>query len=236
MLIKCVWEHNGDDSLIYAENYVGAFARGAQKEEALAKFQHEISSYLAWKTGEYDSIQVETVIIQEKVSQLQVADADSDILFESEKLPLIREDYEALKALVMKSAEDFQKLYDAVPCKEKSVIPKRKTFYGDVPVTAQQMYDHTKKVNSYYFGEIGVDVGHDGTIIECRKHAFQRLEALQEFLDNKVFDGSCHEQWTLRKVCRRFIWHDRIHAKALYRMAVKTFGEDQVPDVFHFQV
>jgi len=29
------------------------------------------------------------------------------------------------------------------------------------------------------------------------------------------------EQWTETKVLRRFIWHDRIHAKALYRHGLK---------------
>ncbi len=35
---------------------------------------------------------------------------------------------------------------------------------------------------------------------------------------------------------RRFIWNDRIHAKAMYRMAVKTFGNDVVPNVFSFDL
>jgi len=35
-------------------------------------------------------------------------------------------------------------------------------------------------------------------------------------------------------VLRRFIWHDRIHSKAMYRMAVRTFGRDAVPDVYAF--
>ena len=47
--------------------------------------------------------------------------------------------------------------------------------------------------------------------------------------------GSFDEEWSLRKVLRRFIWHDRIHGKAMYRMAVKTFGQDSVPDVFRFE-
>ncbi len=40
----------------------------------------------------------------------------------------------------------------------------------------------------------------------------------------------------MKLVLRRFIRHDRIHAKAMYRMAVKTFGEGGVPDVFRFDV
>jgi len=235
LLIKCVWEHNGNDSLIFADHFIGAFTRGANQKEALSKFQQEISSYLAWKTGERSCSQVETEIIQEKSSGLRIADADSDILFDSEIPALTWDEYRALKALAMKSAGDFQKLYASVPNKEKPLLPGRKTFYGDVPVTAQQMYDHTKGVNPYYFGEIGVDADQGGTIATCRKCAFERLEGRAGFLDNSIFEGGYNERWTLRKVCRRFVWHDRIHAKALYRAALKTFGAECIPDIFHFQ-
>lgn len=57
-----------------------------------------------------------------------------------------------------------------------------------------------------------------------------------DFLNNNVFDGSYGEKWSLRKVLRRFIWHDRIHAKAMYRMAVKTFGFDVIPNIFKFNI
>jgi hypothetical protein len=236
LLVQCVWEHNGNDSLIFAVSFVGAFTRGARKEEALAKLPKEIASYLAWKTGAYAPIQIETEIIQEQASSLQIADADSDVLFESEKASLSLKEYCELKRLALKSASDFQTLFDAVPRKDLSILPKRKTFYGEVPITAQQMYDHTKGVNSYYFGEIGIAADHTGTILECRERAFQKLELLPNFPNNQVWDGSYGEQWTLRKVFRRFIWHDRIHAKALYRMAVKTFDAAILPDVFFFEI
>ena len=48
MEIKCVWEHNGNDALLYAEDYVGAFTRGENLDIALEKMQNEIQSYLAW--------------------------------------------------------------------------------------------------------------------------------------------------------------------------------------------
>ena len=96
------------------------------------------------------------------------------------------------------------------------------------------MYEHTKNVNDYYFAEIGVETDHAGTIAECRRRGFEALERLPDYLENRVFDGSYGELWTMRKVLRRFLWHDRIHAKAMYRMAVKTFGADQVENVFLF--
>ena len=233
MVIKCVWEHNGSDTLLYAENFIGAFTRGASKEIALSKMPDEINAYLKWLG---DSVVESLVpeIIEEKQSELNIADADSDVIFNSEKQPLTKEEYLELKALALKSAEDFLALYNSIPDKDKTSLPKRKTFYGDVPITANEMYKHTKNVNSYYFGEIGVETDNCGTILECRQRGFELLEKQADYLDNKVFDGSYSEQWSLRKVLRRFIWHDRIHAKAMYKMAVSTFGKESIPNIFKF--
>lgn len=232
MKIRCVWEHNRNDSILYSDNFVGAFTRGETKEIAIQKMPSEIMSYLKWK-GEMLSDSFEPVIVQEKESDLTVSDADSDVLFDEEKKPLSISEYEELKALALKSARDFQSLYDAIPDKNKSCLPVRTTFYGQIPRTAFEMYEHTKNVNDYYFGEIGVEADHEGNIVECRQRGFALLESQADFLNNTVYLGSYDEEWSLRKVLRRFIWHDRIHAKAMYRMAVKTFGDD-IPNVFHF--
>ena len=233
MVIKCVWEHNGSDTLLYAENFIGAFTRGASKEIALSKMPDEIKAYLRW-CGQPMCDTLIPEIIEEKQSELNIADADSDVIFNSEKQPLTKEEYLELKALALRSAEDFLTLYNSIPDKDKTCLPKRKTFYGDVPITANEMYEHTKNVNSYYFGEIGVEADNCGTILECRQRGFELLEQQADYLNNKVFDGSYGEQWSLRKVLRRFIWHDRIHAKAMYKMAVNTFGKDNIPNIFEF--
>ncbi len=36
-IVECVWEHNGDDTLLYAIHAPGAYARGRSLGEALAK-------------------------------------------------------------------------------------------------------------------------------------------------------------------------------------------------------
>ena len=233
MKIRCVWEHHGNDTLLYSDNFVGAFTRGASREEALEKMPSEIRSYLRWKNAEIPTA-LETELVQEKESDLEISDADSDVLFEEERRSLSVQEYQELKELVLRSARDFERLYQAIPDKEKSSLPVRKTFYGQVPRTASEMYEHTKNVNQYYFDEIGVPADNEGTILECRRRGFEQLENQADFLDNRIFDGSYGESWTLRKVLRRFIWHDRIHGKAMYRMAVKTFGADAVPDIFCF--
>ena len=231
--MRFIWEHNGDDTLLYSGECIGAFTRGANLDEAIEKIPDEINSYLNWrKEPTLENITIE--IIQEKNSNLQIKDADSDVIFDTEPSPLSTEEYLQLKKMVLQSALDFYKLYLSIPDKNVSCLPKRNTFYGAVPRTAQEMYEHTKNVNVYYFGEIGIDSDNEGTIYECRKRGFELLEKTEGFLDNPVFEGSYGEMWSLRKMLRRFLWHDRIHAKAMYRMAVKTFGSDCVENVFGF--
>ena len=233
--IRCVWEHNGGDSLLHAVDLIGAYTRGASRDAAIQKMPAEISAYLKWR-GDVIPGPFKPEVIQEKNSSLTVSDADSDVIFEDEKSALSMSEYLESKALALKSAQDFLTLYQAIPDKDKSCLQARATFYGQVPRTAFEMYEHTKNVNDYYFGEIGVSAGNEGDIVSCRKRGFELLEHRPDFLNNTVCVGSYEEEWSLRKVLRRFIWHDRIHAKAMYRMAKKTFGPDVVPNIFCFDV
>lgn len=234
MIVKYIWEHNGNDSLIYADSFPGAFVRGQSKEEALPKFDSEIRSYILWRDQCAASERFTYEMAGEHATGLAVCDADTEVIFESEKLPLTAKEYQKLKALALRSAQCFQALYDSVPDKNATCLEKRKTFYGEIPTTAMEMYEHTKCVNEYYFGEIGIKAGNDPDIAACRLKAFEVLEKQPDYLNNTVFDGSYGEQWSLCKVCRRFVWHDRIHAKAMWRMAIKLFGVEKIENPFFF--
>ena len=106
MKVNCIWEHNGNDSLLYAENCIGAFTRGESLDVALQKMPTEIRSYYAWIGMEEPDV-IEPVIVQEKDSVLEIKDADSDVLFVAEDETLTYEEYIQLKELALKSAEDF---------------------------------------------------------------------------------------------------------------------------------
>ena len=233
MKIPCFWEHNRGDTLLYAVDLPGAYARGESLPAAIAKMTAEIKSYLAWKGDPVPDL-IEIVIAEEKESELDIRDADSDAIFDSEKAPLTREEYEVLKALALRSAKDFLALYESIPDKDAGLSPLRKTFYGQVPHTAREMYAHTKSVNAYYFGEIGIEADNEGNIYECRRRGFEALEAHPHFLQMPAAEGSYGEYWSVRKMLRRFIWHDRIHAKAMYRMAIKLFGSENIENPFCF--
>jgi hypothetical protein len=79
-----------------------------------------------------------------------------------------------------------------------------------------------------------LEVSNEGTIAESRMRGFEALEQNGDFLSGRVYNGSYGEEWSIPKVLRRFLWHDRIHAKAMYKMGIKTFGLGAILNVFRF--
>ncbi|MEG1633188.1 MAG: hypothetical protein RR314_03950 [Oscillospiraceae bacterium] len=234
MKIQAIDEYNDEGHLIFADNYVGAFARGKTRQEAMQKLETEVRQYAQWRGIKLDKLPCTISLIQEKVSQLQICDADSDVIFDSELPPLTWDGYDRLKSVALKSASDFLAMYRSIPDKTGTTLTPRETFYGVTPTSADEMYEHCKNVNDYYFGEIKASATNEPNIYICRRKAFELLEEQSDFLDNRVFEGKGNEQWSLRKVCRRFIWHDRIHAKAMYKMAIKLCGASSVANPFGF--
>ena len=168
MDILCIWEHNANDTLLHVANLPGAYTRGCDLSAARSKMESEVRSYLRWADMEQPE-EISVQIVQDVPCALAIHDADSDVLFACEEEKLNISEYMRLKHLVLKSAADFHTLYASIPKPDVSCSPLRQTFYGQVPRTAREMYIHTRNVNDYYFGEIGVETDHEGTILECRE-------------------------------------------------------------------
>ncbi|WP_409274755.1 hypothetical protein V1499_06490 [Neobacillus sp. SCS-31] len=232
---KVVVEYNDEGFLMYSESFPGAYTRGKELEEALSKFPIEIKRYCKWAGIKYSETDlVETIIVQSKKSKLRINEADSDVIFLSEQAPISKQEYEILKIRVLKSANDFQVIYDSIPDKNYTSLKERKSFYGSVPRTPKEMYEHTNKVTKYYAGEIGVHINNLENIYQNRIQTIKAIEKVDNFMESKTFNGSYGEQWSLRKVLRRFIWHDHIHAKGMYRTAIKEWGVGNIENPFYF--
>ena len=65
MKINCVLEHNGSDSILYAEDFAGAYTRGASKTEAIRKMPEEIRRFQLWR-GQTPPGDYEIDIVQER--------------------------------------------------------------------------------------------------------------------------------------------------------------------------
>lgn len=220
MKLQVVVEYNAGGCLIYAVDPPGAYVRGESEAAALAKFPGELRAFLHWSTGKaqgYDDPQIE--IVQRKQSPLQVRMADSDVLFDAERRALTPQEYETQKLLVLRSARDIRKMFRSIPNPDISDRPKRICFYGEVPRTPREMYEHINRTTAYYVGAFGVEFENVPDIYTNRLQALAELEALPHFPDGTVYTAPDGELWTIAKVLRRFLWHDRIHARAMWRTA-----------------
>lgn len=234
MKLYAVCEYNDGGYLLYARDYPGAFARGQTENEALSKFGGELRSYLRWSGLEkpsWDDPEVE--IVQRKESELQICLADSDVLFDAERKDLTEEEYQQLKLLVLKSARDFRRIFESIPNPDISGRPRRTCFYGPIPRTPREMYAHTNNTTAYYTAAFGLSTENVPDIYVNRMCALSELEDLPNFLSGRVYTAPDGEEWTLRKVLRRFLWHDRIHARAMWRTASALWG-DAIANPFYF--
>lgn len=233
--VRAVEEYNNQGFLIYADNYPGAYVRGNTREVALSKFQKEMQEYLSWKTGTLQKEEgVWVDIIQHSASCLDIHDANSEVIFDNERKPLKSEEYLVLKELAIKSAEDFDKMYNSIEEKHTSMLERRRTFYGSIPRTAEEMYQHVKRISYQYFLELDIELPEGLDLISSRIQALEAVEDEMDYLENHLYHSDTNETWSLRKLIRRLIWHDRIHAKAMYRMACMTFGAECVDNPFFF--
>ena len=165
---------------------------------------------------------------------LHTEDADSDLLLEADCAPMTEADYAAAKLLVLKSARDFCTLFESIPNPDISPRAPRTSFYGPVPRTPREMYDHTNSTTAYYMAAFGIPFENMPDLYANRLQALAEIEEREELLTGKVCTAPDGERWTLRKLLRRFLWHDRIHARAMWRMAAPLWGS-AVADPFGFR-
>ena len=154
MHIDAICETNGKGWLIWAAQCPGAFARGATENEALAKLPGDVRRFLHWAGEPAGDITVTPGAPIE--SGLHTEDADSDLLLEADCAPMTEADYAAAKLLVLKSARDFCALFESIPNPDISPRAPRTSFYGPVPRTPREMYDHTNSTTAYYMAAFGI--------------------------------------------------------------------------------
>ena len=91
--------------------------------------RQELPQFLQWAGGELPPEELAPVIVQEKESTLRIADADSDVLFESERLPLTPKNTRRRRRWHYARC----RFSGAVPLDsdpDQSALPPRKTFTG----------------------------------------------------------------------------------------------------------
>ena len=212
-------ETNGKGCHAYINELPGAFVRGATEPEALAKAPKEIASYLAWLGR--DQPQAPSVTVTQRwISQLAIEDADTEILLHADLPKPTAEQFHDLCELALFSGESLEQLYHSAADKDwLDPARDRMTFYGRCPASVEQVYQHIDRTQDYYVSRVGLEISPAATgLMARRQEGLQRLAALWQAEEEAVIHEIDDERWTVRKVLRRFIWHDRLHGRAIQRI------------------
>jgi len=213
-----VFETNGKGYLGWLINFPGSYIRGKTIEDARSKIDNEITEYCNW----LDLIKPECITIESELiynSELMIEDADSDIIFDTEKLMYnslqeFERDLENILISARKTEEIFNK------SNPKDIIDYsmvRKTFYGNVYTSINEQFRHIVNVQNYYLGQISEGININNDITNTRKLMTNIIKDKYNKEGNILYKLE-NEEWTIKKVIRRTIWHDRIHAKAIKRI------------------
>ncbi len=236
--LSLAFETNGKGCLGHIVQLPGAYVRGPTEREALSKVESEMRSYNRW-LGAKPSPSVRTMIVQWHHSQLQVEDADSELLLDVDRKPFLDGEFITLLNLVRYSGETIHRAYEKADLKEwVDESRRRSTFYGTVPATIQEMLGHVGSSQHFYMARLGVHL-ENGTndFLEIRRRCVDELARLHDSgIDSNLFSSE-NELWTLKKVLRRLVWHDRIHGKAMIRILAKQQKMgliDDYSDPFNF--
>jgi hypothetical protein len=218
--VNIAYETNGRGFLGWLVELPGAYLRGATQEEARSKLPAELAAYAVWLGIDV----ADQSITGERIMQshLKIEDADSDILLDYDVVDYASgRDFERDCDLALVSARKTALLYEACPDKD-GVDPSklRKTFYGDCYATIGTQFKHIVDVQLYYLKNIGATAIIGPDLVEGRLRTIEAIRAKYSAERNRLYE-SPEERWTVRKVMRRLIWHDRIHARAIERMDAK---------------
>jgi len=232
------FETNGRGYLGFIVELPGAFVRGRTEEEAVAKVHREADLYLKW-LGVEQKHDYKVQVIQRHRSTLTVEDADSEILLQADQERLSDREFQNLLDLVRFSGETFSQLYANTRFKDRIDESRiRKTFYGDNPATLQAIFEHVKRCQYYYLSRMKIAEQTEDDFMTIRDFCLAKLESIYRENNNAPEHEIDNERWTLKKVLRRYVWHDRIHGKAMTRILDKQrqlglIGEYEDP--FHFR-
>lgn len=218
-----IYETNGKGFLGWILEYPGSFVRGKTIEAARDKIEGELGEYEAW-IGE-TIIKEKSISESIRSSDLAIEDADSDIILENElvddnnRYPL-----DVLFRRMEISAKQVQDIWQGST--DTEIIDghlNRNTFYGKAYCTIKTQYEHILKVQNYYLSMIAGEIAINDNIVTMRSEMTDKLREKYYSEGNKIYKYE-NEIWTIRKVIRRTIWHDRIHARAMLRMNKRISG------------
>jgi len=173
--------------------------------------------------------------VQRCASRLAVEDADTLVLLDADRRKMRPEEFRALSDLALFSGQTFDGVYQGAELKGWVDPAKVSSFHWPYPSTIEATHSHVAKTQAYYLSRLGLPL-QEGEFMMMRRLGLNLLGKEFEAHANRPPVEVDGELWTVKKVLRRVVCHDRIHAKAVTRMMRKQEQLGLIPgypDPFH---
>ncbi|MGE5599829.1 MAG: hypothetical protein ACM3XS_10650 [Bacteroidota bacterium] len=223
MPLPVALETNGRGWLGFLIDLPGAFVRGAGLEETLAKVPGEARAYRRW-LGLAEEDPGPALVVQTFRSAAAIEDGDTRMLLEADRGEMAEAVFADLVRLARRSERDILRLHDLAALPDwEDPARARETFYGRNPRSLREILNHVRITHDYYLSRVGLACRAPREDFPAsREEALAKLAELFRRENNgRVYEAEDGELWTLRKILRRFVWHDRIHARAMARILMK---------------
>jgi len=213
----------------------GCFAGGASQEEALDRLQAAVAEYHRWLRLHDDYMpEVRGPFVFEVKETFEIAyegDYEINSFFAPDAEAASGEDIEWALALLGWQREDILERVKGLS--DEALDWKLADMPGSMSI--RQALEHVAQAEVWYLGRLDetppriVVADLPGSTLErlqrVRQAAIQRVQTYPKELRGKVFTHQ-GERWSLRKVLRRAVWHERDHLQqmdamlAAYRVSV----------------
>ena len=194
----------------------GCAAFGSDREEALAAVKQAIADYLDWLRNhdEQADLQSETVEVEMAeevpISSLSPGTTNHQALFQADLLPLSAHDLQTVMRRMEYARQDLLSLIDGLDPTTLGWSPTNDGWsVADILV-------HVAWVEAELLSWLDSQPSSHTLLSAVRGWAYQRLARLspEERARTTEHDG---EAWTVRKVLRRFLEHEREHTAQIRR-------------------
>ena len=232
MQIFVCLEIGSDGTGAFVPDCPGCWVFGRTPESALRKVRAAVSEWFEWlrSHGERPSVKADEIAIVEgeilRVSYNPVEAGKPEPLFWSEVLPISNEDIERTIQLMGYSRNDLLKLVSALDGEVLDWQPPEN------PRTIRNCLRHIGIVEWWYITRLDIDLPEElpedvfGLLHSTRETALYNLQNLPEEKWSGIYQPRKHVDpeavvcnlWTARKILRRFVDHERLHARYIEKV------------------
>lgn len=239
-IVSAVAEANDEGIILFAPAYPGACGWGPEQAVAIERLRHDIqftcdwldSHGLAGCLSERVPQNIDIEITEQVTATGEPLECDSEGFFSIDQHAY--DDAEASRTTMLLDASRGD-VHDVIGALDQQHLDYRLL---EGRRTVREIIDHIALAEHWYMTRVDAPVDVPSEYQAYPTDTFERLTAIRNdvegFLESLTsvpadrrseewaIDGEC---WTVRKVLRRFVWHELLHYKQLQGVVPKVLAE-----------